>query len=395
MKLVDKIKEKFATKDSKTIKYNSVSKIEKVASKEDKISWYGVKDGDKVKIRKVKIAGKKPLDIIEDEVIIISGEVVSLQKLLGEQNKKLASLEARLDKLYSIISEGGNIKVAQDTTLKDVLLSEEEKEKQETPPAEATGEVAEPEKPEGEEVRTETDTTEEKPEEGKKEDVAGTEAVEEGKTISVDINKVVTDLKNLESVEDVDVKSVAYDPKSNEVIITLTGKPKSGGEFFASIHTASGVVKVAKDNPTNWVSKYKFDPVTFMLTPFPSSGEPNIMVEEDKKSKPEGEVRKTYVEDKKVSAPEGKTEILVEKPKKKASVEIQKLASEIVRKAVSKNLIDVNLRDVLYYNLIKKANEEELAELNKLVEVINPEEAFIDPESGEIVDLSKVKEIIE
>lgn len=386
MKLVEKIKEKLTPKEAKTIKYNSVSNMEKLASKSDKISWYGIKDGDKVKVRKIKVAGKKPLDIVEDEIIILSGEVVSLQKLLGEQNKKLSSLEARLDKLYSII-EGGNVKVAQDLSLKDVLLGEEEKE-------EAPAEEKPAEAPAGEETKPAEEPKAEETE--KKEETPAPEAPATEGTVSVDINKVITDLKNLESVEDVDVKSVAYDPKSNEVVITLTGKPKTGeGEFTASIHLASGVVKVAAGDPTKWTSKYKFDPVTFMLTPFPSSGKPNIMVEEDKKSKPEGEVQKTYVEEKKMPTPEGKTEILVEKPKKKASVEVQKLAAEIVKKAVAKNLIDANLRDVLYYNLIKKANEEELEEMNKLLEVINPEEAFIDPESGEIVDLSKVKEIVE
>lgn len=378
---VKKKKDKEKGKGSKKcIKHNSIENISKISSTDGEILWYEIPVTDTVSLKRYITAAKKPLEIIEDEIIVIHEGVVRLEKLLGQQNKKIASLEEEIKRM----------KVA---SLKKKAEDTEEK-------PQTLGDVLSPELTEGTETTTTEAPAEEKTETEPKPETETAPAPENttetgGTEVSVDIQKVIEDLKSLESIENVEIKDVSYDPNTKEVTISLVGKPKTGGEeVVASFSLKEGTIKVAKSSdPTKWMSRYKYDPVTKMISPFPWSGEPEIAVEKEKKIEPTSELQKSYVEEKGVK-PEGKLEIAVEKPKKTSSVEISKLAQSIVRKAISKNLIDPDMRDVLYYTLIKKADLEELQELDKIVDVLDGESAFIEPETGDVIDLSNIKDLV-
>jgi len=351
--------------------------IKKIASKKKLIKWFSI-DG----VTRYILAGKSKTEIIEDEIIRLTDGVITLQKLLGRMNAKVAALEKRL---------GIDKKASDDLTLADVLGKPEEG--QGTTETTETTETAETTSPETTTETTEsTEVKEEAPAEGEKTEETKTETTGGG-TISInveDIKKFINkDVKGL-NFKGVNISSdgkveAVFEVETAEGTVTASIEKSPNGEI---------IYKEAAGDPTKFVSKYKFDPVTKMVTPMPSGEGPKVMVEVDKKSMPKGEVVCAAEDVEKSQKPTGKVEVAVSEPKsKKASV--YNLARAIVSTAAKKGIIpnDPDQLSVRLASLIEK-DEEELQSILDLIEVVDPEVTIMD-EEGNIYDLKEIKENIE
>jgi hypothetical protein len=363
--------EKSATDKTPTVrKYVSLAdydELRKRASKGKLIKWFSV-DG----IPHFIVAGKSKSEIIEDEIIRLTNEVVTLQKLLGKMNAKVAAIEK---KLFEKVA-------AEDITLSDILgKPEEETSTEQTSTEEAPAET------------TTTETTE-KTEEPKTEEKKPEEAKTEGTSSTISVS--VDEIKKLINK---DVKSLTFkglniskDGKTEAIFEVET----SEGKITASIERRPDgtlIYKEAASDPTKFMSKYKFDPVTKMVTPMPKGENVTVMVDVDKKAKPKGEVTIMAEEVEKSQKPSGNIEIAVSEPKgKKAS--IYNLARTIVTTAAKKGIIpnDPDSLSVRFASLVEK-DEETLESILNLIEVADPDVTVMD-EEGNIFDLKDIKENI-
>ena len=358
-------------KTSTVRKYVSLAnydELRKRASKGKLIKWFSV-DG----IPRFIVAGKSKSEIIEDEIIRLTNEVVTLQKLLGKMNAKVAAIEK---KLFEKVA-------AEDITLSDILgKPEEETSTEETSTESTSAETTTTE-------TTETTETAEKTEEPKAEE-AKTEGTPSTVSVSVDeIKKLINkDVKSLTFKG----LNISKDGKTEAIFEVET----SEGKVTASIERRPDgtlIYKEAAGDPTKFMSKYKFDPVTRMVTPMPKGENVTVMVDVDKKAKPKGEVTIMAEEVEKSQKPSGNIEIAVSEPKgKKASV--YNLARTIVTTAAKKGIIpnDSDSLSVRFASLVEK-DEETLESILNLIEVADPDVTVMD-EEGNIFDLKDIKEDI-
>jgi len=360
------------------VKYVSLAddSISKVASRRRLIKWFSI-DG----VTRYIIAGKSKAEIIEDEIIRLTDGVITLQKLLGKMNAKVAALE----KMLQI-----NKKAADDLTLADVLGTPE-KEKE-------TTETTETKETTSSETTTEAPATETK--EVKEEAPAKDEKTKETKTETTGDNTISINTEDIKKFINKDIKALNF----KGVNISSDGKVEaifevetSEGTVTASIEKRpSGeiIYKEAAGDPTKFISKYKFDPVTKVVTPMPIGEGPKVMVEVDKKNKPKGEVVFAVEQVEKSQKPTGKVEVAVSEPKKKKA-SVYNLAQAIVSTAAKKGIIpnDPDQLSVRFASLIEK-DEEELQSILSLVEVVDPEVTVMD-EEGNIYDLKEIRENIE
>lgn len=341
--------------------------LRKRASKGKLIKWFSV-DG----IPRFIVAGKSKSEIIEDEIIRLTNEVVTLQKLLGKMNAKVAAIEK---KLFEKVA-------AEDITLSDILGKPEEETSTEQTSTE------------GSPADTTTTETTEKTEEPKVKETKTEEAKTEGTSSAISVN--IEDIKKLINK---DVKSLTFkglniskDGKTEAIFEVET----SEGKVTASIERMPDgtlIYKEAASDPTKFMSKYKFDPVTKMVTPMPKGENVTVMVDVDKKAQPKGEVTVMAEEVEKSQKPSGNIEIAVSEPKgKKASV--YNLARTIVTTAAKKGIIpnDSDSLSVRFASLVEK-DEETLESILNLIEVADPDVTVMD-EEGNIFDLKDIKENI-
>jgi hypothetical protein len=371
-RILERLKErKVATKKPDTGETPTVRKyvsladydeLRKRASKGKLIKWFSV-DG----VPRFIVAGKSKSEIIEDEIIRLTNEVVTLQKLLGKMNAKVAAIEKKLFEKTA----------AEDITLSDILGKPE-------------GETStEQTSTEGAPAETTTTETTEKTEEPKAE-----EKKPEGTSSTISVN--VEDIKKLINK---DVKSLTFkglniskDGKTEAIFEVET----SEGKVTASIERMPDgtlIYKEAASDPTKFMSKYRFDPVTKMVTPMPKGENVTVMVDVDKKAQPKGEVTIMAEEVEKSQKPSGNLEIAVSEPKgKKASV--YNLARTIVTTAAKKGIIpnDPDSLSVRFASLVEK-DEETLESILNLIEVADPDVTVMD-EEGNIFDLKDIKEDI-
>jgi len=346
-------------------KYVSIAndeELRKMASKSKLIKWFSI-DG----IPRFIVAGKSTTEIIEDEIIRLTNEVVTLQKLLGKMNAKVSSLEKK------VLAKSA----AEDITLSDILgKPDEETSTEQTSTEGASAETTTTETTE----KTEEPKTEEKKPEGT------------SSTISVSVDEI-------KKLINKDVKSLTFkglniskDGKTEAIFEVET----SEGKITASIERRPDgtlIYKEAASDPTKFMSKYKFDPVTKMVTPMPKGENVTVMVDVDKKAKPKGEVTVMAEEVEKSQKPSGNIEIAVSEPKgKKASV--YNLARTIVTTAAKKGIIpnDPDSLSVRFASLVEK-DEETLESILNLIEVADPDVTVMD-EEGNIFDLKDIKENI-